>query len=136
MSKVAIIRRESFSAAHRLHCHKWSDDKNIQVFGKCNNPNFHGHNYSFYVKLIGEVDIETGMLINLKELSEIINREIVERFDHKNLNLDTKEFVSINPTVENIAIVIFELLRPHIPLTIDIKITIYETENNIAEYPA
>jgi 6-pyruvoyltetrahydropterin/6-carboxytetrahydropterin synthase len=133
--KVAVFRREHFNAAHRLHNSNWSDEKNLQIFGKCNNPSFHGHNYDLTVKVIGEIDPETGYVIDTKELSDLIKRYVLDRFDHKNLNIDTVEFKTLNPTAENIAIVIFNILRPFIKEELDLKIKLYETERNFVEYP-
>lgn len=134
-NKVAVFRKEHFNAAHRLHNPKWSDEVNARVFGKCNHPNYHGHNYVLIVKITGEVDPETGYVIDLKILSDLIKRDVLERFDHKNLNLDTIEFRELNPTAENIARVIFDLLRPQLDKHFDLKITLYETERNYVEYP-
>lgn len=136
MNKVAVYRKESFNAAHKLYNPAWDDDTNFKVFGKCSYTNFHGHNYDLIVKIVGVPDAVTGYVIDLKELSEIILREVIARFDHKNLNLDTVEFKTLNPTAENIAIVIYNLLRPHIPQNLDIKIKLYETERNYVKYPA
>jgi 6-pyruvoyltetrahydropterin/6-carboxytetrahydropterin synthase len=134
--KVAVIRREHFNAAHRLHNPEWSDDKNQQVFGKCNNPSYHGHNYDLYVKLVGEPDPETGYVYDMKVLSDLIRDKVIQKFDHKNLNLDTDEFRSLNPTAENIAVVIWNILRKEIDPSLELKVTLYETERNIVEYPA
>lgn len=136
MNKVAVYRREHFNAAHRLFNPAWSDEKNDAVFGLCNNPNYHGHNYDLVVKVTGEPDPETGYVIDLKILSNLVKKEVMERFDHKNLNLDTKEFASLNPTAENIAIVIYRLLRARIEARLDLQIRLYETERNFVEYPA
>lgn len=133
--KVAVFRKEHFNAAHRLHNPNWNEEKNAQVFGKCNHPNYHGHNYELVVKLTGETDAETGYVIDLKYLSDLIKKNIVERFDHKNLNLDTEEFRNINPTAENIAVVIYDILRGLLDQRYDLKITLYETERNYVEYP-
>ena len=136
MSKrVAVFRREHFNAAHRLYSPEWDEATNNNVFGKCALPNYHGHNYELDVKIIGEPDPKTGFVIDLKMLSELIKREILERFDHKNLNLDTKEFKNLNPTAENIAIVIFDLLRPHVDSKMDMQVRLYETPRNFVEYP-
>lgn len=135
MSKVAVFRREHFNAAHRLFNPEWDDARNEKVFGKCALPNYHGHNYELEVKVIGEPDPKTGYVIDLKELSNLIKREIHARFDHKNLNLDTQEFKELNPTAENIAVVIFNLLRPHIDKKFDLQIRLYETPRNFVEYP-
>lgn len=134
--KVPIFRHEHFNAAHRLYNPAWSNEKNDAVFGKCNNPSFHGHNYELVVKITGVPDAETGYVMDMKELSELIQQEIHSRFDHKNLNLDTEEFKHLNPTAENIAIVIYELLRPHIPADKDMQVRLYETPRNFVEYPA
>jgi 6-pyruvoyltetrahydropterin/6-carboxytetrahydropterin synthase len=134
--RVAVFRHEHFNAAHRLYRKDWSDDRNQEVFGKCNNPSFHGHNYELVVKVTGFPDPETGYVIDLKVLSDLIKQEVIERFDHKNLNLDTKEFSQLNPTAENIAIVIYDLLRPHISAEQDLQVRLYETPRNFVEYPA
>jgi 6-pyruvoyltetrahydropterin/6-carboxytetrahydropterin synthase len=136
MNKVAVYRKESFNAAHRLFNPAWDDATNFKVFGKCSYTNFHGHNYDLIVKVVGIPDEITGYVIDLKELSELVQREIISRFDHKNLNLDTVEFKTLNPTAENIAIVIYNLLRPHIPQHLDIKVKLYETDRNYVKYPA
>ncbi len=134
--KVSVFRHEHFNAAHRLYNPAWSFEKNDQVFGKCNNPSFHGHNYELIVKVTGVPDADTGYVMDLKELSDLIRREVHERFDHKNLNLDTVEFKELNPTAEHIAIVIHDLLRPHIDADKDLQIRLYETPRNFVEYPA
>src|SRR3954465_8089816 len=103
-SKVAVYRKEHFNAAHRLHNPAWSDEKNVAVFGKCNNPHYHGHNYELIVKVVGEPQPDTGFVIDLGELSKLIEDNVLSRFDHKNLNLDCKEFKDINPTAENITL--------------------------------
>lgn len=133
--KVAVFRKEHFNSAHRLHNPDWSDEMNQKVFGKCNNPNYHGHNYDLIVKLTGEVDPNTGYLFDMKILSDLIKENILNRFDHKNLNLDTEEFKELNPSAENIAMVIYNILREKIESKYDIKITLYETERNYVEYP-
>lgn len=134
--KVAVYRREHFNAAHRLFNPGWDDKKNEEIFGKCALPHYHGHNYELEVKVVGKPDKKTGYVIDLKELSDLIKKEIHSRFDHKNLNLDTKEFKNLNPTAENIAIVIYELLRPHINEKLDMQVRLYETPRNFVEYPA
>lgn len=134
--KVSVFRKENFNAAHRLHNPEWDDAKNEEVFGKCNNPNWHGHNYDLVVKLTGERDSQTGYVFDMKVLSDIIKEEVTSRFDHKNLNLDTEEFRNLNPTAENIAVVIYDKLRSRIDDRFDLKITLYETERNFVEYPA
>ncbi|MBL7762413.1 MAG: 6-carboxytetrahydropterin synthase [Chitinophagaceae bacterium] len=133
--KVAVFRREHFNAAHRLFNPDWDDAKNEAIFGKCALPNYHGHNYELEVKLIGKPDKKTGYVMDLKKLSDLIKEEILGRFDHKNLNLDTEEFKNLNPTAENIAIVIYEILRPLIDKKMDLYIRLYETPRNFVEYP-
>lgn len=132
--KVTICRKEHFNAAHRLHNPAWNDEKNAAVFGLCNNPNYHGHNYQLIVKLTGQVDEDTGYVYDMKKLSTLVQEEVVQRFDHKNLNLDTEEFKHLNPTAENIAIVIWEKLRERISGDYDLAVTLYETERNFVEY--
>jgi|SRR5690554_7456660 len=132
--KVAVSRRAHFNAAHRLNNPDWSSEKNSQVFGKCNLPNYHGHNYVLIVTVKGEIDQETGFVIDLKVLSDLIRTQVTERFDHRNLNLDIAEFKNLNPTAENIAIVIWNLLRKHIPTKFDLKVQLFETERNAVEY--
>lgn len=134
--KTAVYRKTHFNSAHRLHNPHWSDEKNREIFGKCNLPNYHGHNYTLIVKVAGEVDPDTGYVIDTKELASLMKREVEERFDHRNLNLDTAEFKNLNPTAENIARVIWELLRPHIDLAHDLQVRLYETERNFIDYPA
>ncbi len=134
--KATIHRKEHFNAAHRLHNPAWSDEKNARIFGKCNNPNYHGHNYDLIVSITGEIDKETGYVVDAKILSDLIKAEILDRFDHKNLNLDVLEFSNLNPTAENIAQMIWQILRQHIDYQYDIKITLYETERNFVEFPA
>jgi len=133
--KIAVFRKEHFNAAHRLHSASLSDKENAELFGKCNYANYHGHNYELIVKVTGEVDPVTGYVVDMKKLSELVKREVVERFDHRNLNLDTEEFKNLNPTAENIAMVIHGLLRDKIDKKHDLKITLYETERNYVEYP-
>jgi 6-pyruvoyltetrahydropterin/6-carboxytetrahydropterin synthase len=135
MHKTAIIRCEHFNAAHRLHNNNWSDEKNKKIFGKCNNPHYHGHNYDLEVKIIGYCDSETGYVIDTKILSDLIEDKILKRFDHKNLNLDTEEFKNLNPTAENIARVIYDLLKPELKSDLELKIKLYETARNYVEYP-
>ncbi len=134
--KVAVYRKEHFNAAHRLNNTSWDPQKNADIFGKCNYANFHGHNYELVVRVTGEPDQESGFVIDLKKLSDIIKETVLERFDHKNLNLDTIEFKNLNPTAENIAVVIYHLLREHIDEKLDLQIRLYETERNFVEYPA
>ncbi len=133
--KVAVFRKEHFNAAHRLHNPGWDQLKNEQVFGKCNNPNWHGHNYELIVRLVGEPDPETGYVYDMKLLSDLIKKHITDRFDHRNLNLDVAEFKNLIPTAENIAVVIYNILRDKIDSSLDLKITLYETERNFVEYP-
>jgi len=132
--KVSVFRREHFNAAHRLYNEAWDYSKNEMVFGKCALPNYHGHNYEMEVKVTGEPDKETGYVIDLKLLSDIIRREVVQRFDHKNLNLDTEEFKNLNPTAENIVVVIYKLLRPYVDGRFDLQVRLYETPRNFVEY--
>ncbi len=133
--RVAVFRKEHFNAAHRLHNPNWSDERNERVYGKCNNPNYHGHNYELIVQVIGELDPDTGYVIDMKVLSELIQTEIIELLDHKNLNLDVEAFKDLNPSAENIAIVIYEVLRSKLNSNLDLKIRLYETERNFVEYP-
>jgi len=135
MVKVAVFRKEHFNAAHRLHNSRWNDEKNNQVFGKCNNPNYHGHNYDLIVKVVGEPDPETGYVIDLKMLSDLIKENVLKKFDHKNLNLDTDEFKNLNPTAENIVKVIYTILRQKINQQLYLQVRLYETERNFVEYP-
>ena len=132
--EVTVSRKAHFNAAHRLFNKNWSDEKNESVFGKCNNSNYHGHNYDLDVTVSGELDEESGYLIDMKELSTLIEIEIESRFDHKNLNLDTKEFKNLNPTAENIAIIIWNILRKKIDEKFSLKICLYETSRNFVEY--
>ena len=133
--KVAVFRQEHFNAAHRLHNREWTAEKNAEVFGKCNLPNYHGHNYELIVKVIGEIDPETGYVMDMKVLSDLIAENVLERFDHKNLNEDVPEFKTLNPSAENISIVIFKILRPLIDQTLSLQIRLYETPRNFVEYP-
>ena len=135
-NKVAISRRERFNSAHRLHNPLLSDAENASIFGKCNYPNYHGHNYELIVKVTGEIDPKTGYVIDLKLLSDLIQQQVIEKFDHKNLNLDTVEFKNLNPTAENIAKVIYDLLKTKLDKNLELKITLYETERNFVEFPA
>ena len=134
--KVAVFRKEHFNAAHRLYNPQWSDENNDKVFGKCNNPNYHGHNYELVVRLIGEPDPETGYVFDMKELSQIIKDNVIVKLDHKNLNKDVPHFRTLNPTAENIAIVIYNILRGVIDTKYELKVILYETERNFVEYPA
>ena len=134
--KVSVYRKEHFNAAHRLHNSSWDEEKNDAVFGKCNNPSYHGHNYEMEVKVTGIPNADTGFVIDLKLLSDIIKEHVIEKFDHKNLNLDRKEFSNLNPTAENIVIVIYDILREKIDKALDLQVRLYETPRNFAEYPA
>lgn len=135
-NQVAVFRKESFNAAHRLFNPAWDEATNAKVFGKCALPNYHGHNYELVVKVTGVPDPETGYVMDMKELSDLVQELIVERFDHRNLNLDTVEFRNLNPTAENIAVVCWQLLRPRIPAVLDLQVRLYETPSNYVEYPA
>ena len=134
--KVKVTRKEHLNAAHRLHNPSWSDVENEKVFGKCNNPNYHGHNYELLVSLVGEPDPATGYVYDLKELSDLIREHVIRKFDHRNLNLDTEYFRDLNPTAENIVVVIWKILREKIDPKFELKITLYETERSFVEYPA
>lgn len=134
--KIAVFRKEHFNAAHRLFNPKWSDKENENIFGKCSNANFHGHNYEVIIKLIGEPDPVTGYVFDLKTLKDLIRENVIKKFDHKNLNLDTEEFKNLNPTAENIAVVIYNILREKIDAQFELKVILYETERNYVEYPA
>ena len=136
MNKFTVIRKEHFNSAHRLHNPNWSDEKNLSFYGKCNNPNFHGHNYNLEVMVTGYVDMESGYLIDMKVLSDIIKEEVLDAFDHKNLNLDVPDFKNLNPTAENIIVVIYKKLRKKLNPKFELKIKLYETERNIVVYPA
>jgi 6-pyruvoyltetrahydropterin/6-carboxytetrahydropterin synthase len=135
-NKVSVYRREHFNAAHRLNNPAWDAARNEKVFGKCNNPSYHGHNYELEVKVTGVPKEDTGFVIDLKVLSDIINDQVIEKFDHKNLNLDVKEFSDLNPTAENIVVVIYKILRGKIEKNLDLQVRLYETPRNYAEYPA
>jgi len=131
---VSVFRKSHFNAAHRLHNPAWDDIKNKEIYGVCNNPNYHGHNYELIVKVSGEIDRETGYVMDMKILQELIDEHITARFDHKNLTLDTEEFRELNPTAENISVVIWNILRQFIPSDKDLTIILYETERNFVEY--
>ena len=134
-NKVSVFRREHFNSAHRLNNPAWDEATNLSVFGKCNNPHYHGHNYELVVKVTGVPDEATGYVNDLKLLSDMIQQYVLERFDHKNLNEDTVEFKKLNPSAENIAIVIYNILREQIEIKFDLQIRLYETERNFVEYP-
>jgi 6-pyruvoyltetrahydropterin/6-carboxytetrahydropterin synthase len=131
---VSVFRKERFNAAHRLRNPEWSEETNNAVFGKCNNPNYHGHNYDLIVEVRGPIDPQTGYVIDMKILSDIIKYEVTERYDHRNLNLDVPEFKDLNPTAENIAVVIWNRLRSRLDTRYTLKIRLYETERNFVEY--
>ncbi len=133
--KVAVIRKEHFNAAHRLARADWSNEQNEQTFGRCSYPNFHGHNYEVEIKVVGEIDTKTGFVMDLKVLSDLVSEKVLDRFDHKNLNVDVEEFKNLNPTAENICVVIYELLRPHLDQKLDLFIRLSETPRNFVEYP-
>jgi len=132
--KVTVCRKAHFNAAHRLHNPDWDDKRNAEMFGKCNYPNYHGHNYDLIVKVTGEIDPHTGFVIDLKTLKDIIEINIIERFDHHNLNLDMAEFKDLNPTAENIAVIIWNILRTKIDMNLGLKVVLFETERNFVEY--
>ena len=134
--RVSVFRKAHFNAAHRLHNPTWSDERNRAVFGLCNSPNFHGHNYELEVKVTGEIDPETGFVVDLGWLAALVKTEIEERFDHKNLNLDTPEFRDLNPTAEHICVVIWQILRQHLHERLDLQVRLYETPRNFVEFPA
>ena len=135
MNKTYVIRKEHFNSAHRLNNPNWTKEKNLSFYGKCNNPNFHGHNYDLEVTVTGYTDEESGYLIDMKELSDTIKSEILDRYDHKNLNLDVDDFKALNPTAENISKVIYNRLRNKLDSKFELKIKLYETERNIVVYP-
>ena len=132
--KVTVNRKAHFNAAHRLFRSDWSDEKNASVFGKCSNPNYHGHNYDLIVSVTGEIDTETGFVIDMKVLKQLIKTEVEELLDHKNLNKEVAEFKELNPTAENIAVVIWNKLRPHIKESKQLSVTLYETTRNFVTY--
>ncbi len=134
--RIAVFRKAHFNAAHRMHVPAWSDEKNIEVFGLCNSPNYHGHNYELEVKVVGEVNPTTGYLIDLKDLKDLIKEEIEDRFDHKNLNLDTEEFKNLPPSCENLCYVIWSILSEKLGEKYEVTVRLFETPRNFAEYPA
>ncbi|MEM8901867.1 MAG: 6-carboxytetrahydropterin synthase [Bacteroidota bacterium] len=134
--KVSVFRKTHFNAAHRLHNPNWTEEENQQAFGKCNNEYYHGHNYDLIVKVTGEVDRKTGYVVDMKKLKDLTEEHVIARFDHKNLNLQVEEFKEMNPTAENIAIVIYDILRKHLDSSLELNIRLYETERNFVEYPA
>lgn len=132
--RVTVSRKAHFNAAHRLYRKDWSDEKNDSVFGKCNNPNFHGHNYELIVSVTGKINPDTGYVIDIKDLADIILDEVEKPFDHKNLNLDVPEFLDLNPTAENIVIVIWNKIRKRIDTDKDLEVILYETPRNFVSY--
>lgn len=132
--KVTVSRKAQFNAAHRLYNPEWSFEKNEAVFGKCSNPNFHGHNYQLIVSVKGTIDPDTGYVIDMKDLKALIKEHVEDSFDHRNLNLDTEEFKTLNPTAENIAVVIWNRLRPHVKPSLELKVQLHETERNFVEF--
>lgn len=134
--KISVFRKEHFNAAHRLHNPDWSAEKNKEIFGLCNNANYHGHNYELIIQITGTINPETGYVIDMKDLSTLAQEEVVKKFDHKNLNLDVPEFENLNPSAENITVVIYHKLRVKIAAELDLKIRLYETERNFVEFPA
>ena len=132
--KVKVSRKAHFNAAHRLHRSDWDDKKNAAVFGKCSNPNYHGHNYELIVSVEGEIDPETGFVMDMKVLKDLIRDEVEEAMDHKNLNLEVPEFADLNPTAENISVVIWNKLRPHIVDENELEVVLYETPRNFVVY--
>jgi 6-pyruvoyltetrahydropterin/6-carboxytetrahydropterin synthase len=132
--RVCISRKAHFNSAHRLYRKDWTSEKNDTVFGKCNNPNFHGHNYDLIVSVTGEIDQETGFVMDVKILADIIKEEVENQFDHKNLNLDVPEFKELNPTAENIAVVIWNKIRKRISTDFDLEVVLYETARNFVTY--
>ncbi len=134
MPIVSVSRKAHFNAAHRLYRKDWSFEKNQAVFGKCNNPNYHGHNYELIVTVTGPIDPETGYVLDVKILANLIKEKVEDRFDHKNLNVDTVEFQDLNPTAENIAVVIWNLLKPNLPSNLEVEVVLYETPRNFVTY--
>ncbi|GAA4281524.1 6-pyruvoyl trahydropterin synthase family protein [Gaetbulibacter aestuarii] len=132
--RVTVSRKAHFNAAHRLYRKDWENDKNDAVFGKCNNPNFHGHNYELVASVTGEIDPETGFVIDMKVLKDIIKNEVEDAFDHKNLNVEVPEFKTLNPTAENIAVVIYNKMKVKLDPKLDLEITLYETPRNFVSY--
>ncbi|WP_339894875.1 6-carboxytetrahydropterin synthase [uncultured Algibacter sp.] len=132
--KVTVSRKAHFNAAHRLFRKNWSFEKNEEIFGKCNNPNFHGHNYELILSVTGEIDKETGYVIDMKVLKAIIKSEVEEAFDHKNLNVEVPEFKDLNPTAENIAVIIYNKIKPKLDKDLTLEVTLYETPRNFVTY--
>ncbi len=134
--KITVCRKEHFNAAHKLSNPNWSKEKNEQYYGKCSNEHFHGHNYDLIIKVTGEIDPETGYVIDMKYLSEVVRINILDKFDHKNLNMDTEEFKNLIPSAENMAVVFYNILKSQLGNNYDLKIILYETERNFVEYPS
>lgn len=132
--KVTVSRKAHFNAAHRLYRPDWDDAKNEEIFGKCNNPNYHGHNYELIVSVTGPIDPETGYVMDMKVLKDLIRSEVEDAFDHKNLNLDVPDFKNLNPTAENIVVVIWNKLRKHIVTSLELEVVLYETPRNFVKY--
>jgi 6-pyruvoyltetrahydropterin/6-carboxytetrahydropterin synthase len=132
--RVTVSRRAHFNAAHRLYRKDWSFEKNDAVFGKCNNPNYHGHNYELIASVTGEIDPETGYVVDVKILKDIIKSEVEDAFDHKNLNLDVPDFQELNPTAENIVVVIYNKIKAKLEKNLDLEVTLYETPRNFVSY--
>ncbi|WP_298246395.1 6-carboxytetrahydropterin synthase [uncultured Christiangramia sp.] len=132
--RVTVHRKAHFNAAHRLYRKDWDDARNLEVFGKCSNPNYHGHNYELIVSVTGNIDPETGFVMDLKVLKDLIRTEVEDAFDHKNLNVELEEFKNLNPTAENISVVIWNKLRKQIQETHDLEVTLYETPRNYVTY--
>ena len=132
--KVTVSRKAHFNAAHRLYRKDWTDEKNNLVFGKCNNPNYHGHNYDIIVSVTGEIDVETGYVIDIQILKDIIKTEVEDAFDHKNLNIEIPEFKDLNPTAENIVVVIYNKIKPKLASPLALEVTLYETARNFVKY--
>lgn len=135
-NKISIYRKEHFNAAHRLFNPAWTTEHNAAVFGKCSNPNFHGHNYELVVKVTGEIDPATGFVMDMKVLSDLIGEKVLDPLDHKNLNLDIPYFSQVNPTAEHICVYIYDILRKEVPSPLALQVRLYETERNFVEYPA
>ncbi len=132
--KIKVSRKAHFNAAHRLYRADWSDEKNFEIFGKCSNPNYHGHNYELIVSVYGEIDPETGFVVDMKVLKKLIRDKVENALDHKNLNVEVPAFKNLNPTAENIAVVIWNILRPQISMTKDLEVVLYETSRNFVTY--
>ena len=132
--RVTVSRKAHFNAAHRLYRKDWSFEKNEEIFGKCNNPNYHGHNYDLIVSVTGEIDQETGYVVDVKILKDIIKSEVEDAFDHKNLNIEVPDFENLNPTAENIAVVIYNKIKPKLKQDLDVEVTLYETPRNFVSY--